>query len=66
MYEIHGIRTVSGREPPHGTMLRMRKGSLPGRVRVEMQLPGQTRPVSLGDLPIVDGAVSLPLKLLFL
>ena len=39
---------------------------MPGYARVEMQLPGMTRFVDLGELAIVNGELVLPLKLLFL
>ena len=41
-------------------------GTLPGHVRVTLQLPGQKQPKDMGDLPIVDQAIELPLRLLFL
>lgn len=66
MTDLHSIRTANGHEVPNGTKVEVRLGKLPGHVHVLMQLPGQKRPIDLGDLPIVNGVVSLPLRLIFL
>ncbi|MCD4751567.1 MAG: toll/interleukin-1 receptor domain-containing protein [Anaerolineaceae bacterium] len=63
--ELHSILTEGNKEIPKGTTIQLRVGRLPSTVRIEIQLPGQKTPTDLGDLPIADGIVRLPLKLLF-
>ena len=66
MTELHTIRTSENKETPHGTIIELRLAAIPGHVHVRLQLPGQWAFSDLGDLPIINGIVTLPLKLVFL
>ena len=63
---LHGIGFAKGHEPPNGTLLELRVGSIPGHARVKLKLPGQQNLKDLGDLPIVDGQLELPVTYAFL
>lgn len=64
--KIAGIRIFDGKEVPDGTKVMLRGGAPPGHVRVSIQLPAQEGLRDLGDLPIKNGMVHLPVKLVFL
>ena len=63
--ELHTIRTAGKKEVPHGTVIGMRIGALPATINLEIQLPGQKVPTHLANLPVIDGVIELPLKLVF-
>jgi len=63
--ELHSIITAGKKEVPHGTEIRARLGSVPGTIRIEIKLPGQTDYSDLGDLNIVEGTVEIPVQLVF-
>jgi hypothetical protein len=64
--ELHTIVTKGRKETPDGTVIELGLGSAPGTVKVNLKLPGQVNFVSLDDLSIVDGTVTLPVNLVFL
>ncbi len=63
---MKNIITEGRKEVPQGTLLRVSLGSRPGTVTVHVQLPGQTDWTMYSDLQIVNGTVTLPVKLVFL
>jgi len=63
--ELHTIQTSGKKEVPSGTVIGIRRGRLPATVNVHVQLPGQRRHSEFENLPIVDGIVQLPVKLVF-
>ena len=65
-HELETIRTKGKKEVPQGTKLEMRLGQIPGSVTVKIQLPGQLRPIEIGNLMIKDKAIELPVNLVFL
>ncbi len=66
MTDLHTIRTASNKEIPEGTKVDFSMARLPAHIHVKLQLPGQIEFSDLGDLPIVDGTVTLTTKLVFL
>jgi hypothetical protein len=66
--DLHTIttKTARGHEIPDKTLIGLRLGMFPATVTVEVKLPGQQRPRTYLNLPIKDGVVTLPFKLLFL
>ena len=64
--KLAGIHLAKGRQPPHGTQLELRVGKLPHHARVRLKLPGQANWKDLGDLPIVDQQLELPVRYAFL
>lgn len=65
-FELKNIVTEGRKEVPEGTLLRVGLGLHPGTVTIHVQLPGQTDWTTYSDLQIVDGTVTLPVKLAFL
>ncbi len=66
MTELHTIRTAGKKEVPDGTKMLLRASRIPGHIEVQLQFPGQKKFSNLGSLPIKNGTVTLPLKLVFL
>ncbi|CBK40069.1 protein of unknown function [Nitrospira defluvii] len=64
--DLKNIITEGRKEVPQGTLLRVSLGSRPGTVTVHVQLPDQTDWTMYSDLQIVNGTVTLPVKLVFL
>ena len=66
--ELHTIttKTARGHDIPDKTFVVARAGMFPGRVTVDVKLPGQQKTKTYLNLPIKDGSVFLPVKLLFL
>jgi hypothetical protein len=64
--ELHTILTAGNKPIPKNMQVLLQAGFRPGTVRVQYKLPGQKNFSSLGELPIVDGVLILPVKLLFL
>jgi len=64
--QVHTIRAAGKKEVPHGTEVVLTRGTLQGTARVRLKLPGQRKFSDLGDLPISNGIIELPVKLLFL
>jgi hypothetical protein len=60
------LHTIQGHQVPAGTLLMLRKSELPGHVEVDIRLPWQAKYSNLGSLPIKDGIVVLPVKVVFL
>lgn len=65
-FDLKNIITEGRKEVPHGTLVRVGLGSRLGTVTVHVQLLGQTDWTMYSDLQIVDGTVTLPVKLVFL
>ncbi len=63
--DLHTIRTAGKKEVPHGTKIIIHRGTVPATVNLEIQLPGQKALTHLGNLPIIDGVIELPLELVF-
>ena len=63
---LSGIRIFDKKEVPDGTEVRISVGQLPGHVRVLLRLPGREKITDLGELPIIDEILSLPIKSVFL
>lgn len=67
MVNLNSIMTANNHKMPAGAQIRLGiSRSKAAHVHVELQLPGQDNFNDLGDLPIVDGIVTLPMKLVFL
>src|SRR5687767_4686867 len=64
--DLNTIRTAGKKEVPGGTMLELRVGSKKATVSVRIKLPGQKDFSNYTDLPIIDGVLELPVKLIFL
>lgn len=64
--DLHTIKTAKGHKLPENTQTTLRVSSYPATVTVEIKLPGQQKPKTCYNLPIKDGVLTLPLKLLFL
>ncbi|MGD9729008.1 MAG: toll/interleukin-1 receptor domain-containing protein [Nitrospiraceae bacterium] len=60
------IVTAGRKELPQKSIIKIQLGRLPATVTVEVTLPGQENPTRYESLPIVDGVVTLPVKLAFL
>jgi hypothetical protein len=63
--EIHTIRTAGNKEVPSGTCIELYLTTFPGTIGVRLGLPGQKKFSNLGAVSIVNGVVTLPVKLLF-
>jgi hypothetical protein len=63
---VHGIRAAGGKPIPEGTRASVRLADIPGHLDIDLQLPWQHASTRFARLPIVDGWVDLPLKLVFL
>jgi len=67
MVNVNSILTAKNHKLPAGTQIRVSMSqSKVAHLHVELKLPGQDDFSDLGDLPIVDGIVTLPMKLVFL
>ncbi len=60
------IRFMDGTSPPHGTRLGVRLGTIPGTIKAEVTLPGQSTPAVFDNLPIKNETVFVPVPLVFL
>jgi len=63
---LHTIKTSGNKAIPHETQLQIKLGSNPGTVDVKIKLPGQKEFSDLGELPVKNGVLELPVKLVFL
>src|SRR5690348_97523 len=68
MTDLHtiSVKTARGHKIPDKTTLNLGVGSLPDTANVEIKLPGQHKFKSYPNLPIHEGELNLPFKLLFL
>ena len=64
--EIHGIKSASGRELPVKTLVEVYWTPLPGKIGVEIKLPGAKRFEDLGEVPIENNVVQLPFRIAFI
>lgn len=64
--KIHSIVLSSGKPIPDKMVVTLQNPAIPGSVHVSYKLPGQPSMKSLGILPVVDGVLVLPVKLIFL
>ena len=63
---LRGIKIFDDKEVPHGTLIQISVGTAPGHARVLLRLPGRDKWTDLGDIPIIDEVLSLPIKSVFL
>jgi len=68
MTDLHTItsKTARGHEFPDKTLVVLRLGLFPDTVTVDIKLPGQQKTRTYLNLPIKEGSVTLPVKLVFL
>ena len=64
--ELRTLKTKGRKEVPDGTIISIRKGNRPLTVEVTIQLPGQSVPKVIRDIPIANGVAELPVPLAFL
>ena len=64
--EIKSIQFQSGRKPPGGTQLQIKKSMLPGRIDAKIKLPEASEYADFGSLQIINGTVTLPVRLAFI
>lgn len=64
--ELHSIVTAGGKKTPGGTLLELGPGTKPRCVKAKVRLPGQSGWSIFDNLPVVNGIVKLPVKLVFL
>jgi len=63
---VTGMRLRGNRQVPHGTIVEIRNIGSRTHVGATVQLPWQTKPTDLGEVPIENGEIVLPLTLAFL
>jgi len=64
--ELDTIYTKGKKEVPSGTKIELRRGTTLGTVSVRLTLPGQKVATDFEDLVVKDGAIELPVNLVFL
>ncbi len=64
--ELHTILSAGGRATPQETQAVLSLGEVPGTVRVKIKLPGATTFSDLGNLPILNGTIRLPVPFVFI
>jgi len=66
--DLHTIttKTARGHDLPDKFFLTLRLGMFPATVTVDIKLPGQQKAKTYLNLPIKEGVLNLPVKLLFL
>ena len=62
---IGGISLIGNKPIPDGLQLRVHNYGQPGFVRITYKTPGNHKEFEIGELKIVNGEVTLPLKLAF-
>jgi len=64
--ELRSIYLKNGKKPPHEMQLQIRAPRVPNHAHISVKLPNEQEFEDLGDLPIENGSIFLPIPLVFL
>ena len=64
--ELRSIILKNGKNPPDRMQVQVKAPHLPNHAKISVKLPGEDEYEDLGDLPIVNGTVYLPVPFVFL
>lgn len=64
--DLSGISLVGNKPIPVGLTIQLENIAKPGFVKITYQIPGNPKQYEIGELEIINGEISLPLKLAFI
>jgi hypothetical protein len=64
--EVHSIFLKNGKKIPAGMLLEIKAPRIPNHAHIFVKLPDEKKSVDLGDLPINNGVIYLPVPYVFL